>query len=152
MKSFRNLAISMILLAFVLSGVVLAKPVNKTDAEKMVKGWLKADPAPLGANLGGQVEATDVFTDETGDPLYYVVYLNPSGFVIVPADDLAEPVVAFVSGDGLYDPSPDNCLGALISRDLPGRIADARKLRRKWMAARHYRAKRAMLTESGRNL
>ena len=49
--------------------------------------------------------------------------MNPSGFVIVSADDLAEPVVAFVSGDGLYDPSPDNPLGALISRDLPGRIA-----------------------------
>ena len=69
MKLFRSLAISMILLAFVFSGVVLAKPVNKTDAEKMVKGWLKTDPKPLNAQLGGQVAETEVYNGEDGTPL-----------------------------------------------------------------------------------
>ena len=44
MKPFRNLVTIFILLAFVLSGVVWAKPVNQADAEKMVKGWLKIRP------------------------------------------------------------------------------------------------------------
>ena len=130
MKPLRNLVTIFILLAFVLSGMVLAKPVNKADAEKMVTGWLRTDPKPLNTIVGGQVEATDVFTDENGAPVYYIVYLNPTGFVVVAADDLAEPVVAFVSGDAFYDPSPENPLGALISRDLPGRVAYARNLQK----------------------
>lgn len=127
MKSFRILAISMILLAFVFSGVVLAKPVNKTDAEKMVKGWLKTDPKPLNAKLGGQIAQIEAYNGEDGTPAYYIVYLSPSGFVIVPADDLVEPVIGFVSGDTFYDPSLENPLGALVSRDVPGRVAAAKK-------------------------
>ena len=130
MKSCRNLLLLLTLLAFVLSGVALAKPVNKTDAEKMVKGWLKTDPKPLNAKLGGQVAETEVFNGADGSPAYYIVYLNPSGFVIVAADDLVEPVIGFVSGDAFYDPSPENPLGALVSRDVPGRIAAAKKLQK----------------------
>jgi hypothetical protein len=128
MKVFRNLAVSFILLAFVFSGVVLAKPVNKTDAEKMVKGWLKTDPKPLNAKLGGQIAETAIYNGQDGKPAYYIVYLNPSGFMIVPADDLVEPVIGFVTGDAFYDPSLENPLGALVSQDVPGRVAAAKKL------------------------
>jgi len=134
MKVFRNLVILSILLAFVLSGVVLAKPVNKMDAEKMVKGWLKTDPKPLSAKLGGQVAETEVYNGEDGTPAYYIVYLNPSGFVIVAADDLVEPVIGFVSGDAFYDPSLENPLGALVSQDVPGRVAAAKKLQKELKA------------------
>ena len=127
MKSFKNLLLLLTLLAFVLSGVVMAKPVNKTDAGKMVAGWLKTNPKPLNAKLGGQVAATEVYNGADGSPAYYIVYLNPSGFVIVAADDAVEPVVGFVSGDAFYDPSPENPLGALVSRDLPGRVDAAKQ-------------------------
>ena len=130
MKSFRNLTVLLFLVTFILSGLVWAKPVGKMDAEKAVEGWLKTDPKPLKTVLGGQIEATDVFSDEDGNPVYYIVYLNPSGFVIVSADDLIEPVVGFVSGEALYDPSPENPLGALVSRDLPGRVDAAKKLQK----------------------
>ena len=43
---------------------------------------------------------------------------------------MAEPVVAFGSGDGLYDPSPENPLGALIGKDIPKRLEAARKLQK----------------------
>jgi hypothetical protein len=102
-----------------------AKPMNSGQAEKMVNGWLKVDPRPLRTQLGNQVKQTDVFTDEKGEPIYYVVYLKPAGFVITPADDLIEPIIAFAD-NGTYDPSPDNPLGALVSQDIPGRIAAAR--------------------------
>ena len=45
-----------------------------------------------------------------------MVYLAPSGFVVVPADDRADPVIAFAPA-GRYDPSPKNPLGAMVSRD-----------------------------------
>jgi len=130
MKTFRNLVTIFILLTFVLSGAVLAKPVNQADAEKIVKGWLKADSKPLDTIVGNKIAETEVYTDEEGNPVYYIVYLAPTGFVIVSADDLVEPVVGFVNGDGFYDPSEDNTLGALVSRDLPGRIEIAQKLQK----------------------
>lgn len=102
-----------------------AKPMSSAQAKKAVRGWLKLDPNPLKTPLGNQVSQVDVFADDSGEPIYYVVYLEPSGFAVVPADDLVEPVIAFAD-DGIFDPSPDNPLGALVSRDLPGRVVAAR--------------------------
>ena len=109
------------------SGELWAKPMGEWQAKKAVRGWLKADLEPLGMVLGWQIMSVETFSDGDGQPIYYVVYLQPAGFVIVPADDLVEPIVGFVSGSR-YDPSDDNPLGALVSGDLPGRVAVARGL------------------------
>jgi predicted outer membrane repeat protein len=69
----------------------------------------------------------DTFLDADGQPTYYVVNLYPSGFVIVSADDMVEPIIAFAD-DGTFVPSLDNPLGALVSGDIPGRVAAARAL------------------------
>lgn len=99
--------------------------VNSEKAASAVKGWLRFAPKPLGASLGASVKNVETFEDKSGAPLYHVVNLEPSGFVIVPAEDQAEPIIAFVE-KGHFDPSPANPLGALISRDMPDRVARAR--------------------------
>jgi hypothetical protein len=96
-------------------------------AENVVAGWLKADARPLGTALGQEVGNVETFTDETGMPIYYIVYLRPSGFVIVAADDLVEPIIGFVNGQS-YDPSPADPLGALVTNDLNARIAAVRDI------------------------
>ncbi|MGD2094120.1 MAG: C10 family peptidase [Phycisphaerales bacterium] len=113
---------------FVVSMIVLqlcsdlcASPVTEQDAVMVVTGWLKADSEPMDAALGQEVSKVEAFTDNNGEPVYYVVYLEPSGFVIVSADDLVEPIIGFVE-DGVYDPSNENPLGALVTSDLNGRI------------------------------
>jgi len=95
------------------------------EAEMVVKGWLKLDPEPLGAALGSEVISVETFTDEYGEPIYYIVYLEPSGFVIVSADDLIEPIIGFAE-EGTYDSSVECPLGALVSKDLKGRTAAVR--------------------------
>ncbi len=95
------------------------------EAEMAVKGWLKIDPQPLGAALGQEVARVETFADEYGEPIYYIVYLEPSGFVIVSADDLVEPIIGFTE-EGTYNSSPDSPLGALVTNNLKGRIAAAR--------------------------
>lgn len=102
-----------------------AKPMNSGQARQVVRKWLEADPLPLGAKLGDKIDHIEHFTNDSGEIVYYIVYLQPEGFVIVSADDLVEPIVAFVE-KGHYDPSPDNPLGALVSGDIPNRIAAAR--------------------------
>ena len=77
--------------------------------------------------IGGQIQKVDTFVDGTAEPLYYVVYLEPRGFVILPADDLIEPIIAFAR-QGEYDPSLNNPLGALVNNDLPARVRTARRL------------------------
>jgi len=102
-----------------------ARPTTQQEAGKVVKGWLKASPQPLGAALGRQVKEIQTYTDNGGNPLYYIVYLQPNGFVIVSADNLIEPIIGFAQ-DGIYDPSPDNPLGALVTGDINGRIESVR--------------------------
>lgn len=102
---------------------VWAKSTTDQQARQVVLKWLSLDQQPLGTPLGQQISGVQTFADDSGNPQYYVVYLNPAGFVIVPGDDLVEPIIGFVA-QGTYDPSPANPLGALVSRDVPGRLAE----------------------------
>lgn len=114
-----------ILVVLQLCSSLWALPTTAYDAEMVVTGWLKACPQPLGTTLGRQIMRVETFTDDHGEPVYYVVYLKPSGFVIVSADDLVEPIIAF-AGDGTYDPAPGNPLKSLVTKDLKTRIAAVR--------------------------
>lgn len=102
-----------------------AAPASAAQARQVAQSWLLTHPSPLNAPLGTTVTRVDTFNDATGQPEYYIVYLDPSGFLIVSADDLLEPVVGFVA-KGTYDPSPDNNLGALVTKDMPARLAVVR--------------------------
>ena len=106
-----------------------AGPVSRQKAQKLIIGWLKADSKALGTSFGKTIKNTVTFNDENGEPLYYVIYLEPSGFAIVAGDDLAEPIICFAE-TGEFDASDDNPLGALVKRDLPNRIAAVRKMQK----------------------
>ncbi|MGD0552784.1 MAG: C10 family peptidase [Sedimentisphaerales bacterium] len=111
------------------SGITLAAPMTAGHARKLAQAWVAANPKPMGAQLGGAIESVETFSDANSQPIYHVVYLQPAGFVIVPADDEIEPVICFAQ-TGSFDPSPDNPLGALVSRDLPGRVNAARAIQK----------------------
>jgi hypothetical protein len=104
-----------------------ARPTTEDEARGVAVNWLSFELKPMGSPLGHEVEKVETFTDEYGDPTYYVVYLAPSGLIFLPADDLVEPVIGFFSGATSYDPSPTNPLGALTSRDIPGRVVYVRQ-------------------------
>ena len=100
----------------------LAASVGIEQAKGAVNGWLKADRMPLREVMGQTIQGAVTINDAQGAILCHVISLDPEGFVIVSADDLIEPVIAF-SPSGQFDPSSKNPLGALVSRDLPGRLA-----------------------------
>jgi hypothetical protein len=125
-----SVAILFLICVLLSAALAWARPTTDKQAEQVVKKWLYLDKKPLGAVLGSQVKEIQTFNDSAGGALYYVAYLNPSGFVIVPADDLVEPIIAFVA-KGQYDPSTKNPLGALVNEDVPGRLARARELEKR---------------------
>ncbi len=148
-RLLRNAALGLFiwLLAALLLAVpeTWARPTSPQQARTAVLNWLGLDARPLGARMGRQVKEVQTFNYE-GAPAYYVVYLNPSGLVILPADDLVEPIICFMPS-GYYDPSPGNPLAALVSRDIPGRVLAARALEAKGAealapASRQARARR----------
>jgi hypothetical protein len=104
-----------------------ARPITEDDARSAAENWLSREAKPMGSLIGHEVKKVETFTDETGGPAYYVIYLRPSGLIFLPADDQVEPIIGFVSDATSYDPSPKNPLGALVSRDIPGRVAYARE-------------------------
>ena len=119
---------------------LLAAPKSADEAKRLVVAWLKRDQNPLGTSLGQRMKEVQTFKDDRGEPLYHVVYLEPSGFVIVPAEDLVEPIIAFAS-QGRFDPSTNNPLGALVSADVPARVTHARASRANATNGYHLNAK-----------
>jgi hypothetical protein len=117
----------LLLLLILVPAGAWAKPTTPGQAQLVVTNWLRLDWKPLGCPLGQEIKEVQTFRDAAGSPLYHVVYLNPAGLVLVAGDDLVEPVIGFLA-QGRYDPSPANCLGYLVSRDLTGRVAVARKM------------------------
>jgi len=95
---------------------VLARSMSAADAGVAVKGWLADDPAPLGVALGRAIAGVDTFQDKNGRPMYHVVHIDPLGVVVVPAEDTAEPILAFAE-IGTFDASPANPLAALIRHE-----------------------------------
>jgi len=129
MKCWRHVAFSVLIFWLGLAALSLqAEPMSSFDVRTAVTGWLKLDSRPLDMPLGRHIKAVIPFADDRGQTNYYAVELAPAGLVIVSADDEVEPIVAFASC-GRYDPSPRHSFGALVSRDLPGRMAAARQRR-----------------------
>ena len=128
-SGFRLLTVLLLFPLLWWSDITLSAPITAEQAKKMTQAWVTANPKPMNSQLGSQIDSIETFTDANGQPIYYVIYLRPNGFVIVPADDEIEPVICFAQG-GSFDPSPDNPLGDLVSRDLPGRVNAARAIQK----------------------
>jgi len=122
---FRISAFLLAILLFLPTAVVAA-PTSADEALVAVTNWLARDMKPLGAELGEKTNTVQTFSDDFGSPLYHIVYLIPSGFVIVAGDDLVEPIIGFLP-EGTYDRSRHNPLGALVDQDVPGRVSAARR-------------------------
>lgn len=73
-------------------------PVPRNQAEQVALNWMRER---LGISAQ-RLEVGEVFVEsESSNPVYYVFNTNPSGFVIVAADDVSYPVIAYAK-DGSY--------------------------------------------------
>lgn len=107
-------------LFFAFSFESLAAPVSQDRAATAARRWLELTPSPM-QRKAGTFEKISGYANAAGEPLFYVVDLQPAGFVVVAADDEIEPIIAFshedefvgISGLPLFD---------LLQRDLEDRV------------------------------
>lgn len=67
----------------------------------------------------------DTFRDDAGEEAFHVIHLDEGGFVVLPADDEVEPIIAF-SSEGTLEVNPENPLWNLVSQDVPARVRAVR--------------------------
>lgn len=106
----------------------LAAPMPKGRATDLATGWLREGQARLGKKMNSKVHAEVPYRDEAGDVLFYAIQLVPQGLIIVSADDVIEPVVAFSDSGTTNDLVAGNPLFAMLSIDLPERNRHARAI------------------------
>jgi hypothetical protein len=116
-----SLLIKSLIFGFLVATRVWAATTTADQAATVVTNWLSQNKAHFSSQNAKTIKSTQIFNDNQGSPVYYVVNLNPTGFAIVPGDDGIEPVVAFVE-NGEYSANADNPLGALVMADLPARM------------------------------
>ena len=99
--------------------LVIARPVRDNQARKAAEGWLRRDSKPFQKAMG-KADRVQTCLDDSGQVIFYVVYLQPEGFVVISADDELEPVIAF-SSEGTIDPYDDSTLSILLRQDMKSR-------------------------------
>jgi len=90
--------ILIVVTVFILPVPAEAGLVTEIDAINVANSWLAMNETPMEEIMGKTIREIQHFQGgKYGVPGYYVVFLNPSGLVVVPADDAFEPILAFSS-------------------------------------------------------
>jgi len=97
-----------------------AAPVGRDRAAEAGRRWLDLGPRPMN-HPAGRFGRMDAYPDASGDTGFYVVNLEPAGYVVIAADDELEPVIAFSSEDH-FVAEPGNPLFDLLQRDVERRL------------------------------
>lgn len=99
-----------IILAVLLVSAVQAKKVELPMAKKVGIAYYYEHAGQFVSLELKNIETTDIFTESAGNtPVYYIININPKGFVIVSADDIVTPVIGY-SYESNLDPEymPEN--------------------------------------------
>ncbi|MEI7833110.1 MAG: Spi family protease inhibitor, partial [bacterium] len=92
-ESAKRITISLVfIISLLLAGQFAgATPTTAVHARTAVQRLLAGNQSPLRTTLGQKIKAVKSYPDASS-PAYYVVELDPSGYIIVSADDTIEPI------------------------------------------------------------
>ena len=114
-----------ILPLLLLPAALLASEVSTDDAARAAKAWVERGYAMGKLPAGREIAAVDEVEDPATGARLLVAKLEGGGFVVLSADDLVDPVLAFSeTGDGL-DLDENNPFWALLAGDIAAREAAA---------------------------
>lgn len=136
------------LLFFALPLALVASPVSAETASRAARAWATQRPsAHMRSRMNRTVRSVRTIQAE-GNDAFHIVDFAGGGFVVMPADDRVEPVVAF-SDEGTLVEDAKNPLWALLNLDIPqrvkahrnGRVAKGNPMKRRGRGhrSRHWR-------------
>ena len=111
-------------LAIAIAAVAAARAdaVSAAAAQRAAQRWI--DRGESMARLDGR-KVESVETLAAGDAKIHLAHLASGGFIVMSADDLIEPVIAFAADGAALDCDDRNPLWALIKADIASRTAAA---------------------------
>ena len=110
---------------FLLPAALFAAEVSTDDAARAAAAWVDRGYAMGKLPAGRAVAAVDEVEDPDTGARLLVAKFDGGGFVVLSADDLVDPVLAFSeTGDGL-DPDENNPFWSLLRGDIAAREAAA---------------------------
>jgi len=116
----------------ILANFAWAKPVDEDTAFSVAKAWLTGNQAKATGALGSSVLSTKgirPFKNADGVVLAYIVDLNPKGFIVVPADDLVEPILTYgTEGNFSGELGGEHILSSMLLQDIPARIKNSQNV------------------------
>jgi hypothetical protein len=69
------------------------------EAQDIVENWLMLSKGPISDEMGENIlEIVHYHGGIHGEPGYYIAFLEPNGWVAVPADDSLKAIIAFGQG------------------------------------------------------
>jgi hypothetical protein len=100
--------------------------ISEQEALEIAKNWAISSRNPMNETIGDIIrESRHYYGKQYGTPGYYAVFFAPKGWVIIPADDHFEPILAF-GGNSL---TPKEFEESLISKffHVQGSVASVSK-------------------------
>jgi len=104
-----------------------AVEISGKQAAIAASNWIKRNPSPLDSRVGKTVVETKTYNDDSNNPLFHVVRFEEGGFLVTSTDDGILPIIAFSSDEDLIVDFR-NPFWVMLNRDMPQRLAQARKL------------------------
>jgi hypothetical protein len=99
-------------------------PVDRDNASGVAARWLRLSPKPMGRSVG-RIGKTTAYFNAAGEARFYVVDLEPTGYVVMAVDDELEAVIAF-SHEDKFVAQAGSPLFDLLQRDTEGRMRQLR--------------------------
>jgi hypothetical protein len=108
------------------SQAALGAPTTQEQAAAAVRGWLALNAAPFGETPAffSRIESFGErgAVASSAAAFHYIAYLEPRGIVIIPADDLLEPITAYFPEAKTYEQTPANPIYKMVTSDLKKRV------------------------------
>ncbi len=117
--------VSVLILA-IFSLISFSVPVNENTAILVANQWVTGHQEILSS---GNISNAQIFTNDTGQPVAWIISINPKGFIVIAADDTVSPIITYsIEGNFTGFAKPKSTLSTLLKNDITNRINSYSKI------------------------
>ncbi len=119
-RSLTNIC-SALLLLLASAGFLCAEPVTTEDVADLAEGWLSESSNRMKTKLPDRIRKIETFTSNDHGEIFHIVFLEPTGYIVISPDNAIEPIIAFSDKGTPADLTENHPLMSLLRSDLSSR-------------------------------